>query len=785
MTTTELKEYILKAVENGNQSINLSKKGIIELPKEIGLLKNLGTLDLSGNNITRLPKEIGNLLNLRDLNLKDNELFDLPDAIGNLENLDSIHLNSNLFREFPRQLYDLKKLKHICIAANFISKIGDDISRLTLLRDIQLSSNKIEVFPLGLTKIIGLKKISIERNLLRSIPIEVTQMNNLDELLILHNSTSIPPEVIARGTRFIFNHLKKLDAAKNKKFFNEAKLIFVGDGNVGKTSLVRLLQGSKFNRGQEKTEGIAIKKWSVKLDSEREVSVNIWDFGGQEIMHATHQFFLTQRSVYVLVLNTREEDRYGMIDYWLKMIRSYGVDSPVILALNKFDEHNTDVDRRGLQKKYNIHGFVSTSCKTGKGKSELIDLIKDAIGSLEHTKIEWVDNELKVKQRLEDMKYDFISYDMYEKLCNEEGVSDNKNLIKFLHDLGIVLNFHDDNRLNSTNILNPEWVTTGVYKILNYKNLAGKKGILDVSLVPKILDPKQYPKDKHFFILDMMKKFELCFDIEGSNSKSMLIPELLPIQEPDFEWNSDGNLIFQYKYEFLTSNILSRFIVKVHSFIDNNIYWKNGVVLIKDGNRSLIKADREERIITIYVSGNKNTMRDALSQIRAQFDAIHASNTPKPIEMIPIYGIANEFVDYRYLLHLERNGEISYITKEGNKVKISDLLDGINTTQDKEQMFTENSKMPQINNNFQPNIIITNNNNSNDDSSANNATAPMLKTPWYKKTWLFIAGTVAFFSGTIAIVNNSYSLSEKFTKQQKDKQESAKRDSLKIIKKMP
>ena len=50
----------------------------------------------------------------------------------------------------------------------------------------------------------------------------------------------------------------------------------------------------------------------------RKFQVNIWDFGGQEIYHATHQFFLTRRSVYILVCDDRKEDTDFF--YWLQVV---------------------------------------------------------------------------------------------------------------------------------------------------------------------------------------------------------------------------------------------------------------------------------------------------------------------------------------------------------------------------------------------------------------------------------------------------------------------------------
>ena len=150
-----------------------------------------------------------------------------------------------------------------------------------------------------------------------------------------------------------------------KRPLNEAKLILVGRGAVGKTSIVNRLVDNVF-KDEKKTEGIKITDWPLRLNGNENVRLNVWDFGGQEIMHATHQFFLTQRSLYLLVLNGREGGEDADAEYWLKLIESFGGESPVIVVLNKINEHPFDVNRRALQQKYPaIREFIRTDCEEG------------------------------------------------------------------------------------------------------------------------------------------------------------------------------------------------------------------------------------------------------------------------------------------------------------------------------------------------------------------------------------------------------------------------------------
>src|SRR6185436_7964728 len=129
----------------------------------------------------------------------------------------------------------------------------------------------------------------------------------------------------------------------------------------------------------------------------------------------------------------------------------------------------------------------------------------------------------------------FIPFIRYRQLCEEHGITETKSqekLVSFLHDLGIVVNFRDDPRLAETHVLNPEWVTNGIYRILNAETLAHGHGELRLSELPTVLDLQEYPKSMHLYLLDLMRKFELCYEFYES-AGHYLVPELLGKEESD------------------------------------------------------------------------------------------------------------------------------------------------------------------------------------------------------------------------------------------------------------
>jgi internalin A len=663
MNYEEVLAKIKQAALDGAAVLELIEIESETLPREIWQLVNLQRLVISYGRLKSLPPEIGKLTNLVMLIFSYTQIESLPQEIGQLVKLESVGLWNNKLKALPR-----------------------DIGRLISLENLIIDNNHLTALPPEIGHLTNLKRLNVSTNQLATLPEEIYRLTQLEILDLRDNPLPIPPEILANIyepaaiLNYYFSHRAGL-----KKPLNEAKVLVLGQGSVGKTSLVRRLVEDEFDPRENKTEGIDIRQWQVEVGGE-EMRLNVWDFGGQEIMHATHQFFLTKRSLYVLVLDARLGEEENRVEYWLKIIESFGGDSPIILVGNKVDQQPLDIDRRGLQLKYrNIKAVVETSCQSERGLEELKSVIVREIGALEHIHDQLLVNWFAVKTRLEEMKEDFLPYHEYVRLCQTEKIDDEisqHTLIRFLHDLGIVLNFQDDPRLEDTNILNPEWVTNGVYKILNSHELFQNKGVLDLRALGKILDPRQYPKEKHLFIMDMMRKFELCFDFEGFTDQKFLIPDLLSKEEPyTGDWRD--TLAFQYHYNVLPASIISRFIVRMHPYIYRNTSWRTGVVLEHEKNKALVKADIEDKKIFIRIDGPERTRRAFLAIIRNHFDSIHKTIPGIAAdEKVPLPRRTEVVVDYKHLLNLETLGEESLIP-EGltERVNVKQLLDGLETEQ--------------------------------------------------------------------------------------------------------
>jgi internalin A len=581
MTNEELLEVIEYAATNKSIELDLSCENITTLPSEIGQLINLEKLNLRYNQLTSLPREIGKLTNLNFLYLYGNKLVSLPSEIGQLVNLKILNVNGNKLISLPKE-------------------IGQLINLITL---------------------------NIHSNNLRSLPVEIGQLTHLSELNLDGNfSLSLAAEIRVKGCREIIDFYKQ-QLEHETDLLYEAKLLILGEGGAGKTTLAKKIQFSDYQLKEENsTQGIDVIQWQFSLDNGKEFRVNIWDFGGQEIYHTTHQFFLTKRSLYALVVDTRKEDTDFY--YWLNIVELLSENSPLLIVKNEKQERQREINERQLRGQFtNLKETLSTNFATQRGLPEILKQIKHHISNLPHVGTELPKTWVKVREELERESRNHISLDEYINICEQTGFTrreDKLQLSEYLHDLGVCLHFQEDELLMKTVILKPTWGTDAVYKVLDNPLVINNQGRFTRDDLNQIWHEKKYITMQSE-LLRLMMNFKLCYEIPSA-PKTYIVPQLLTLNQPDYTWDESENLLLRYEYEFMPKGILTRFIVEMHAWIESqSCVWKSGVVLNKDGARAevteLYRYHKGE--IRIRVSGKRQ--RDLLTTIRHELGKIHDS----------------------------------------------------------------------------------------------------------------------------------------------------------------
>ena len=447
----------------------------------------------------------------------------------------------------------------------------------------------------------------------------------------------------------------------------------------------------QFVEGRESTFGIRIREWVFPIQregNELNFRANIWDLAGQKENYNTHQFFLSKNSLYLFVWEARKGiEQANQFEYWLDVISLLSENSPIFVVQNKIDKNQGEISQKDWKEKYpHIIDFFKTSCATGEGIEHLRQKIQAQFLELPNTKELWNKDRFQVRETLENHEEEYMEVKEYLKICTENNLTKEQAffLSQQLHDLGIILHFVKDPLLKNTVILKSEWAIDAAYCLVDTKKV--ENGRFQKKHLDTIWKQERF-EYKHPFLLELMKKFELIFQFQESDT--YIVPETLPIDKSEdvenFEpQNTDKKLSFEYHYDFMPKGILTRLICRVHHHIKDDWFWRFGVILEyeKETQSEIISNEVEKKIKIRLWGKNAATL---LAIIRSNINYIHQTLKNPPLkEKIPC--ICEEckaskqpyLHDYQTLLKFqERRRTTRECAESANNVNIQALLEGI------------------------------------------------------------------------------------------------------------
>jgi len=160
------------------------------------------------------------------------------------------------------------------------------------------------------------------------------------------------------------------------------KISIIGDGGVGKTSLIKKYTKGTFEKDYIKTIGAQFSKYDKEINSDV-VNLIFWDIAGQIDFKFLHPLFYKESRAGIIVCSLEENDlgadSFAHIKNWHDELKKYCGDIPVVLFANKVDlvkENNINsIKIQELINKYNFLGYYTTSAKTGEGVREAFNVI--------------------------------------------------------------------------------------------------------------------------------------------------------------------------------------------------------------------------------------------------------------------------------------------------------------------------------------------------------------------------------------------------------------------------
>ncbi len=478
--------------------------------RALGQLTNLTTLDLGGNQIGDTgAKALEEMKSLRTLGLAGTQIGDAgARALGQLTNLTWLDLVYN-------QIGDMG------------AKALGSLANLTTL-----VLSKTEVTDLSSFKIL------FERGITAKWETGGIWKNGVfvEDCPLIHP----PPEIVKQGHEAVLNYFREIEGQGVDRLY-EAKMLIVGEGRAGKTSLLRRLYqpDQPLPDEDETTKGIDIHRHDFPLANGRMFRLNVWDFGGQQIYHATHQFFLTKNSLYILLDDTAK-DHKSMTDegfrYWLEVIELLSDQSPVLIFQNEKGGRSKAIDQAGIKGRFpNVKDVYRGNLVNPDSVIALSGAIEHFVQHLPHIGEEvparWVTIRQAIEQTAKQNPYirqeDFftiygqhLDFDLTKAL----------HLSRYLHDLGVFLHFQNDRLLRRTVILQNTWATEAVFRILDDPTVVGHLGRFTLADCERVWATSEYVS-MHPELLALMEKFELCYALRDQED-TWLAPQLLSPSVP-------------------------------------------------------------------------------------------------------------------------------------------------------------------------------------------------------------------------------------------------------------
>ncbi|MEV4639071.1 COR domain-containing protein [Actinoplanes sp. NPDC049548] len=598
------------------QRLYLIHNDLAELPPGIGHLVNLTELDVRSNKLSTLPAEIGRLDQLEELYLDDNRIVELPREMGLLARLRNLDLEGNRIAQLPAELFQLRGLEQLDLRNNELTELPPDIGRLTNLRRLYLSHNRLRSLPPEMGRLTRLEKLDLDDNLIVELPREMIQiLSRPITFTIKDNPLAEPlPELITRGWTAVSAYLKSLEDAIPQY---EAKILVVGEGNVGKTSLVAALRSEDFIANRDTTHGLEIQPLTLTHpDLGVDITVRTWDFGGQEVYRITHQFFFSRRALYLLVWNARDRHEQNEVEAWLRRIRlRVGRDARAILVVTHGDERNPEIDYHHLERLFPgmLAGQYTVDNKSGSG----IDALKKAVareaaglpqmGRMLSTR--WIAARNEILGQYRERPH--IEFSLFVETCARHGLDDSETstLAELMHDLGQIIYYGDDDGLRDIVVLNPEWLTKAIGFVLEDRPTRRASGVLVhrrlyaiwKNRVPGGYDARYYP-----YFLRLMEKFDICYRLEGNHQPLSLVAQLVPHAKPRLPWTFDTpmhtgvhKVSVVCKLQEPAPGLVSWLTVRHHPASINK-HWRNGVFLRHPvsayGSEALIELSTDRRL---------------------------------------------------------------------------------------------------------------------------------------------------------------------------------------------
>ncbi len=505
---------------------------LYQLPTVIRSFNVLEDLIAHSCELSTLPEWLSVLVNLKSLKIADNRITELPEWLGRLRQLESLELSGNQLSVLPEWLGRLTRLEFLNLSGNQLSVLPESLGQLNSLSWLNLSHNKFISLPKSLDQLKTLRSLHLSNNELSELPESLVQLEHLENLTL--DGNPLAPELAAayqEGLDAVKRYLRAKAGAQ--VVLNEAKLILIGEGEVGKSCLLGAMRGDPWEEGRPTTHGIEIKPVKVKdPESGTEITLNGWDFGGQRVYRPTHQLFFSAPAVYLVVWKPREGPQQGFVKDWIKLVKHREPEAKILVVATHGGpkERQPDIDRQEVWDLFGrdmVLDFFLVESKPDEQTQERegIDDLKQAIAraaaSLPEMGRTVPQRWDEARRALKETDAAYLPLEEVLNLCRERKMDEEeaKDFVRVSHRLGHLIHYEHDPALRDIVVLKPDWLATAISFVLDDKQTREAHGLVEFSRLSQLWNdparPEEFRYDPklHPLFLRLMERFDLSYKV--------------------------------------------------------------------------------------------------------------------------------------------------------------------------------------------------------------------------------------------------------------------------------
>lgn len=173
---------------------------------------------------------------------------------------------------------------------------------------------------------------------------------------------------------------------------NGCSLALIGDGSVGKSTIINAFCSDGFQKVYKQTIGCDFFEKQLEVRKSHFVSLRVWDIGGQSIHSKNLQSYLEHANAILLVYDVTNVESFNNLQDWLAQLRRFNDTEYVYLLGNKADLISL---RQVTQKQHDnfvienrLKGSCFCSAKTGENVVKMFYKIAGEIIGIKLTEYE-------------------------------------------------------------------------------------------------------------------------------------------------------------------------------------------------------------------------------------------------------------------------------------------------------------------------------------------------------------------------------------------------------------